>query len=1121
MAQRETRTALVPFVSIAIVLAFGQVSYSKTPSPVVTSSEYYSLRRTIGEGKFKAALERSLTMIDQHPHEGLLYSTLVEISLYGKVLHYAESILWERMNEGEGVEQCLYGLGLVRYYQQRYAEAAEFFKKAIEYGNEMPDCFRCLSYAEEKSYGSDEAIRRLSVLCHEKPTKALHWYSLGLAYWGKRDYDEALRSFEEAVSLDSNESAFGQARAAVAFLGGRLRDPEGTLFTLLDEAERSSDLSACQFIRSYILMLRSADGDEDGWHTILETTIAEAKEYGLAKWLGWAKEKLADFSLWHAMPEVAVWSATESLTASRLCGDETLIVASSIRLFEAYMELGMYVEASKALLERLSGTSRSKLDPDSVRALLDGARLYHELGQDAFSMAFAVEGIVRAKMIKTPPSLLFLGGTVLGSAYEGLGNTASAERAFKQAEGYAAKSPRNAFFLAIAKGNIGNVYLMEGKLDSAGRMFREEYRRACESDFSREIAYAEVNLGAYWVKRQNDRRAKRHYVTAHRLALDHNLGPVALASASALGKIAVRETKTSEAVRYFEFVARLADTLAGSFVGAQGPTGVQLTGIDACKEVAIGYAKMDRISEAVRWAEESRRREFLTTRRIACRTCGRHVDSVLSVGHMSGYASLAAHAFERADDSADDRIQDLTRLLIAEVNFPRSCDHCSRASKSDAGTLREIYRPPKPPKSGEAIVAFTVSEECLLAIAVTDSCVTARILPVSRLTLRKLVHCAFPIEKNPNPIDRASRVEGGGFARRGSLILYHLLFDSLNVSLSRSFRWTIIADDELRVFPFEALVTSIEGSKYDPCVQEAHFLIEKHEIIYDISIPSLGLQARPKAPRAVLLVGDEEPQKLENDLFVGRSLRGIGLRLPGIKEELDLLKGLFADCSDVLSGEGATKERFLELAPYYSVVHVAAHAMEDLSVPQNCSLGFTPDDREHHDGPDGWTAWEATAVVWRASLVVLSACNTIAGAEGSGPRGFVCALKESGVSSVLGALWEIDDETTPTFMSAFYRVLREGRTSSAALREAKLIMIRDGVSPILWSNFVLYGEDGNFGISGQEELRTTWSRESRLAVLLYALVTIISAVFVVRWGRSNSEDITEVPPRMEQMKKTR
>lgn len=97
-------------------------------------------------------------------------------------------------------------------------------------------------------------------------------------------------------------------------------------------------------------------------------------------------------------------------------------------------------------------------------------------------------------------------------------------------------------------------------------------------------------------------------------------------------------------------------------------------------------------------------------------------------------------------------------------------------------------------------------------------------------------------------------------------------------------------------------------------------------------------------------------------------------------------------------------------------------------------------------------------------LVVLSAAETNLGSDmGNGEEivSFGYQMQRAGVGAIITSLWRADEEAVGEFMTTFYRVLQEGKSTAEALRETQIAMIskegRSGRSPYYWAQFVLMG----------------------------------------------------------------
>ncbi|MDY6802544.1 MAG: tetratricopeptide repeat protein [Cyanobacteriota bacterium] len=97
-------------------------------------------------------------------------------------------------------------------------------------------------------------------------------------------------------------------------------------------------------------------------------------------------------------------------------------------------------------------------------------------------------------------------------------------------------------------------------------------------------------------------------------------------------------------------------------------------------------------------------------------------------------------------------------------------------------------------------------------------------------------------------------------------------------------------------------------------------------------------------------------------------------------------------------------------------------------------------------------------------LVVLSAAETNLGGDmGNGEEIVTLGyqMQQAGVGAIITSLWRVDEEAAGEFLTTFYSVLQEGKSTAEALRETQITMIskdgRLGRSPYYWAQFVLMG----------------------------------------------------------------
>ena len=165
----------------------------------------------------------------------------------------------------------------------------------------------------------------------------------------------------------------------------------------------------------------------------------------------------------------------------------------------------------------------------------------------------------------------------------------------------------------------------------------------------------------------------------------------------------------------------------------------------------------------------------------------------------------------------------------------------------------------------------------------------------------------------------------------------------------------------------------------------------------------------------------------------GDTAGGSQTSLPGVRREVQTLARQFRDVD--------VRLRVAELDPAalagYDVVHVAGHTFIDDAHPWNSAVLL-------RDDPDPERAVYLRAAGMRClelptRLCVLSGCESAAGRAlpGLGLRGIAGAFLGSGVRTVLGTLWPVDDQTMQVLVESFYAALGRGRTCGAALQEAQ------------------------------------------------------------------------------------
>lgn len=135
----------------------------------------------------------------------------------------------------------------------------------------------------------------------------------------------------------------------------------------------------------------------------------------------------------------------------------------------------------------------------------------------------------------------------------------------------------------------------------------------------------------------------------------------------------------------------------------------------------------------------------------------------------------------------------------------------------------------------------------------------------------------------------------------------------------------------------------------------------------------------------------------------------------------------------------------------YSVVHLASHGYFGGTAETSFILAY---DRQI-------SAVKLEEILWQSrqpiELLVLSACETAIASERS-LLGLAGVAAKSGVSSVVGSLWAVQDESQAEVVEAFYSHLSDAPNKAIALQQVQVEQIRALAHPQKWAALNLIGD---------------------------------------------------------------
>ncbi len=377
---------------------------------------------------------------------------------------------------------------------------------------------------------------------------------------------------------------------------------------------------------------------------------------------------------------------------------------------------------------------------------------------------------------------------------------------------------------------------------------------------------------------------------------------------------------------------------------------------------------------------------------------------------------------------------------------------------------------------GECLLEYCVGEGTLhLLIVERDSIGLSSTTFTVNLEeeVRRLLHAIRTMDKSAY-LRLASRLSS-------------LLLKPAAAALGRNEKLVIVPDGILHYLPFEVLLTArISGARpVSPDCTALPYLVRTHSVSYALSA-TLFAESRGDghAPAKLPLsftgfapvFGDSSsrysrPVAAFASREALRDARSITLdgrtfhALPYSEQEVKTIMAEFRERGEKSTGffrSQATKEKFLANAASSSILHIATHGYVNERRPEISALLFYPSGKASSPEDAVLYAGETYNLRLNADLVVLSSCESGIGrlVRGEGLLAMTRGFFYAGARNLLFSLWKVSDRNADELMSGFYRNVLAGTSYPAALRRAKLDLIRNSATafPLKWAGFVMMGE---------------------------------------------------------------
>ncbi len=368
---------------------------------------------------------------------------------------------------------------------------------------------------------------------------------------------------------------------------------------------------------------------------------------------------------------------------------------------------------------------------------------------------------------------------------------------------------------------------------------------------------------------------------------------------------------------------------------------------------------------------------------------------------------------------------------------------------------------------GDTVVVLTQPGlEGILTVAITRDAIAWHFAPKLRNEFMDAVTAireGVEDSSRPFPVDQAhllyAAVFGGDIAP--------LLEGKTNLD--------VLSGGYLSVIPFSLLVE--QAPEPGAALSDTAWLIRRLAISTPIDLAGIG-ETSANATRPVRFAGFGDPalapaKPAEAELATlvrGSDVTLEELRelpsLPGAGEELAAMAQTLDNPDNMLlTGMQATETavRSADLTPF-TVIAFATHGLVggQLGGLDEPALVMTPPNSVMEDDDGLLTASEIARLRLNADWVILSACNTAAGAKAGTPTysGLAQAFVFAGARSLLLSHWRVRDDAASRLSVGTVRGAAQGLDKAEALREAQLDLmadpdVPDAAHPAVWAPFIL------------------------------------------------------------------
>lgn len=991
---------------------------SSAPNTILQEAEDAFIQQ-----KYPLAVEKyreALSLVKQDGDPKAISDTSYKLGTsLNKISSYPEAIevlsealkLHEQTDNRDAAGFDLVEITYAQMRQGNYDEALDSARKALEIHEStknqkgIADTYRNMAYIyqfrseHEKSFEYCERSLEISTRIGDKQGMAISLSRIGSLHWRLSNFDQALEYYKKALAIAV------EIRDRIAQF-----QTEGNMALVY---WNQGDLKTALKLNANVQRIAEELGNQQGLAINLFNTGLIEMELG--------DYKKANETLNHARVK-AEQLGDQGLTSA--CLDGLGVMEQELGNYDAALE---YVKKAAQIAEEIGEKRPLAYEWKNIGSI------YSMRGNFADSLKFYQKALNLYRELEEKRGV---GITLnqIGAVQAHLGNLDQAMVAYQEALALA-KTMGSKPLLAEGHLNIGSIYSRKGKFIEA----EEALTKA--ADYAKEVGYPNL----LWQCFHQD------------------------------GLLLSKTGRSAEAIDSMKKAVEIIEKVRSQVQLADQKAGYLEDKLEAYEDTIRVLVKTENIPEAFEYAQRSKARSFLdmlAEARIdpASNLRPEQLDKKRKL--IKQLTNLNNDIQQENDNETTDKAK-LEKLTRQQTKLEEDYSNLIvELRKSNPRYAAVQY--PQPLKVTEAqkllddrsvLLEYFVGKSGSFLFAITpESSKVFSLPPETKLT--NLVQQVREVLQKPEQVWEVSEKSHSKWMT-GARALYDILLQPAEDVLRGKERLVIAPDGALNYLPFECLLKKGSKSKVIDFAM-LPYVARDYQIQY---IPSVSVLAavrnQPEDP------GNEQKEFLAlADPSYGSgtaSVRGIQKAsgtvlpaLPNARLEVARIAALYPKGAvRVLTGKDASEKNVKRMdLSQYKRVHFASHGLIDQDRPQFSALLLASEVTDEEDGY--LTMREVFDLHLHADFVVLSACRTGLGHQirGEGISGLSRAFFCAGTSSVLVSLWNVYDRSTAEFMTSFYRHLEtKGMNKSAALKEARMQMIRNGKysHPYYWAPFVLIG----------------------------------------------------------------